>query len=58
MPHLTVAPLADEQQMERVAVEFARAAEGKLPIRATASEIALMDTLAGSWRVRARFPLR
>ncbi|MFL5268052.1 MAG: 2'-5' RNA ligase family protein [Stellaceae bacterium] len=57
-PHLTVAQLADEQQLERIAVEFARASERGLPIHATASEIALMDTLEGSWQVRATFTLR
>ena len=52
VPHLTVAQLADERQIEPVAAEFAQAAAGKLPICATASEIALMDTQAGSWQVR------
>jgi 2'-5' RNA ligase len=56
-PHLTVAQLADEPQLERIAVELAQASLGRLPIRATATEIALMDTLAGSWRVRATFAL-
>jgi len=29
-----------------------------LPIHAMATEIALMDTLTGSWQVRATFALR
>jgi 2'-5' RNA ligase len=58
VPHLTVAQVTDEQQFERIDAEFGLAAEGKLPLRATASEIALMDTRAGSWQVRAPFALR
>jgi 2'-5' RNA ligase len=57
VPHLTVGQLADEQQAEQVAVEFARASQGQLPIHATASEIALMHTLTGSWQLRTTIPL-
>jgi 2'-5' RNA ligase len=57
-PDLTVAQLAEERQLEPIAAEFLRAAEGKLPIRATASEAALMDARAGSWQVRTVLPLR
>jgi 2'-5' RNA ligase len=53
VPHLTVAQLADDQQAEQISVEFERASRGRLPIHATAREIMLMDTLSGSWRVRA-----
>ena len=51
VPHLTVAQLADDQQAEQVSAEFERAARRQLPIRVTASEIALMDAdeeLAGA----------
>jgi 2'-5' RNA ligase len=58
VPHLTVAQLADEHQAEQVAIEFARASRRQLPIHATAAEIALMDTMTGSWQVRATFALR
>jgi len=58
VPHLTVAQLADEHQAEQVAIKFARASRRQLPIHATAAEIALMDTLTGSWQVRATFALR
>jgi len=44
-------------EIERIAAEFAAAADRTLPIRATASEIALMDTLTGSWQVRTTIPL-
>ena len=56
-PHLTVAQLANEQLAEQVSVEFERAFRGRLPIHASAREIMLMDTLSGSWRVRAAIPL-
>jgi 2'-5' RNA ligase len=57
-PHLTVAQLADERQLEPIAVEFGRAAEGKLPIRAAVSEVALMDTRTGYWQVLTALALR
>ena len=57
VPHLTLAQLAGEQQADRVATEFAQASPGQLPICAIASEIALMDTLTGSWQVRTTIPL-
>jgi len=58
VPHLTIAQISDEPQLERIAVQFAQGSPGRLPIRMTASEIALMDTLAGRWQVRASFTLR
>jgi 2'-5' RNA ligase len=57
IPHLSIAWLADEVLLTEVADDFARAAEGKLPIRATASEIALMDNRSGRWKVEASFSL-
>jgi hypothetical protein len=57
IPHLSIAWLADEALLTGVADDFARAAEGKLPIRATASEIALMDNRSGRWNVEATFSL-
>jgi 2'-5' RNA ligase len=57
VPHLTVAQSADERHLEIITAEFVRAAEGKLPIRATATEIALMDTRAGRWQLRTALPL-
>src|SRR5215472_8984803 len=38
VPHLTIAQLADEQQVEQIVVEFAQASQGQLPIRVTATE--------------------
>jgi 2'-5' RNA ligase len=53
VPHLSVARLADEQELDRIADEFAQASRGILPIRATAAEVALMDNRSGRWQARA-----
>jgi 2'-5' RNA ligase len=57
VPHLSVARLADELRLDRVADEFAQASRGILPIRATAAEVALMDNHSGRWQVRTIFRL-
>jgi 2'-5' RNA ligase len=57
VPHLSVACLADEQQLDGIANDFVQASRGKLPIRATASEAALMDTRSGRWQVSATLRL-
>jgi 2'-5' RNA ligase len=51
VPHLSVANMADEQRLDRVADEFAQASQRRLPIGATASEVALMDNQPGRWRI-------
>jgi 2'-5' RNA ligase len=53
VPHLSVARLADERQLDRIADEFAQVALGMLPLGATAAEVALMDNRLGHWQVRA-----
>ena len=57
VPHLTIVEPGEGCEIERIAAEFAAAGDRTLPIRATASEIALMDTLTGSWQVRTTIPL-
>jgi 2'-5' RNA ligase len=57
IPHLSIAWLADEVLLTEVADDFASATEGKLPIRAIASEIALMDNRSGRWKAEASFSL-
>jgi hypothetical protein len=57
IPHLSVAQLADEAQLTAIEHDFAKASQDKLPIRATASKIALMDTRSGRWELRAMFGL-
>jgi 2'-5' RNA ligase len=56
-PHLSIAWHADEQQLSAIADDFAKASQGKLPIRAIASKVALMDNRSGLWEVSATFSL-
>jgi hypothetical protein len=58
VPHLSVAWVKDEQQCDRVADEFTRAAQQELPIAATAAEVTLLEQRSGTWRMRATFGLR
>jgi hypothetical protein len=57
IPHLSVASIADETRLDRVADDFARAARGALPIAATTREITLIDNRSGRWELRAAFAL-
>jgi hypothetical protein len=57
VPHLTIIEPVEGCEIERVAAEFAEAAEDILPIQAIATEIALMDTRSGSWQVRTAIRL-
>jgi 2'-5' RNA ligase len=56
-PHLSLAQLADKAQLSAIEHDFAKASQGKLPIQAIASEVALMDDRAGRWEVRMTFRL-
>jgi 2'-5' RNA ligase len=58
VPHLSLAWVSDEQKLDRIADDFAQASRGRLPIRATAAEVALMEKRSGRWSVRATFGLR
>jgi 2'-5' RNA ligase len=57
LPHLTVAQLANERELNRVAEEFAKASPQKLPIHAAVTEVALTDNRSGRWQVRASLGL-
>jgi 2'-5' RNA ligase len=58
VPHLSVADrCSDERQLDNIAVDFAQASQGKLPICAIARKVTLMDTRSGRWEVRANFRL-
>jgi 2'-5' RNA ligase len=57
VPHLTIARLTEHQRLDDVAAEFQRAAASRLPVTVSISDVALMDTQAGSWQVRATFGL-
>ena len=57
-PHLSVAWARDEQMLDRIADDFAQASQGRLPINATAAEVALMEKRTDHWLIRATFVLR
>jgi 2'-5' RNA ligase len=58
IPHLSVAAqLTDEQQLRRIADDFAQACQGQLPIHATVSQILLVDNSSGHWLTRTTFSL-
>jgi 2'-5' RNA ligase len=57
VPHLTVASLVSEQRLAEVAGEFEEAAQGCLPIRTEATEVALMDSRSGRWEINTTFKL-
>ena len=57
VPHLTVAQMGGREQLAPVAEAFTQACEGKLPIRANAAEVALMENRSGRWQVRSVFAL-
>ncbi len=58
VPHLSVAWVKDEQQLDGIADDFAQASQGRLPICATAGEVVLMEKRSGLWLIRATFALR
>jgi len=52
VPHLSIAQLQDEKELDAVAERFAEATRTGLPVRATATAVALMDNRTGQWKVR------
>ena len=58
VPHLSVACVKDEQYLDHVASDFAQAARGRLPIRSTAAEVALIEKRSERCRARGSFGLR
>jgi 2'-5' RNA ligase len=57
VPHLTIAQIADERVLDRVAEEFASASQGRLPIHAAASQVALMENGSGRWEISTELRL-
>ena len=57
IPHLTVAHAADCHELERIAADLQRQANGHLPIQSTVREIVLMVNESGRWEIRKRFAL-
>jgi 2'-5' RNA ligase len=57
IPHLSVASVRDQQELDRIADRLTRASQGALPITATANEVSLLEKRSGRWKVRASFKL-
>jgi 2'-5' RNA ligase len=57
VPHLTAAQLVGEQRLGQVARKLEQASQERLPIRAQAAEVALMDTRSGRWEINTAFKL-
>jgi 2'-5' RNA ligase len=57
VPHVSVAWLPDEQQLDGVTHDFTGVAREKLPIQAIAAQVVLMDDSSGRWEIHATFGL-
>ncbi len=58
VPHLSVACAKDEEQLDRIADDFAKSSRDRLPIRTTAAQVTLMEKKFGHWLIRTTFDLR
>jgi len=58
VPHLSVAWAKDQHLLDCIADDFAHASQGRLPIQAIATEVALMERRSDHWLFRANFGLR
>jgi 2'-5' RNA ligase len=58
VPHLSVAWVGNARQLDRISDDFATASQGRLPIRATATGVVLMEKRSGRWLARATFEFR
>jgi hypothetical protein len=57
VPHLSVARLSDEPELNRIAAELGRAWERELPIRARAAGAVLIENASGRWTTLQTFRL-
>ena len=57
VPHLSIAQINDEIQLDAVAKDFARSSANSLPIAAAATQVALMDNGSGHWKIQRLFHL-
>jgi 2'-5' RNA ligase len=57
VPHLTIADRQQPSRLDEIDREFDKASQGKLPIRAHAAEVTLLDTESGRWQRRDLFSL-
>jgi hypothetical protein len=58
VPHMHLAQVSSIEELDKFADEFNRGFQANLPIHVTASEVALMDKVAGRWNVHTTFDLR
>lgn len=56
-PHLTIASSSDTDLLASVERAFSDAASAHLPLKATASQVYLMDDTCGRWQKRVSFDL-
>ena len=57
VPHLSLGDRLDQAALDRIEAEFARAARGRLPVWARATEVTLLENRNGRWQTRLRLPL-
>ena len=57
VPHLTVAQVADQRQLDAIAVEVERMAAGQLPVQGSVAAVTLMESKQERWQVHTTFQL-
>ncbi len=57
VPHLSLADRVGEATLDRIEAEFIEAARGRLPVRARAMEVTLLENRSGRWQTRLTLPL-
>jgi hypothetical protein len=58
VPHLTIAHVEDQVERDDIAVRFALAAKGKIPVHAVVRAVVLIEKGNGTWCTKATFPLK
>lgn len=57
IPHLTIAHIEDEAELDQVAGDFEKQIAPKLPVHSMVSEVLLMENCTGSWKKYASFTM-
>lgn len=57
VPHLSLADRVDDPTLDRIEAEFTKAARDRLPLRARAVEVTLLENRTGRWQTRLTLPL-
>jgi len=57
VPHLSLADRLNDASLDRIEAEFKDAARGRMPIRARAKEVVLLENRTGRWQQLAALPL-